>query len=142
MLKLEQVRSGYGQIEAIKGIDLHIAPGETVTLIGANGAGKTTTLMTISGLIRATSGSIKFQGNEITDLSPEEIVKAGIIHVPEGRRIFAKFTVLENIEMGAYLRSVKAGIKKDLDYVFDLFPILKERKKQSAGTLSGGKISF
>ncbi|MDX2469125.1 MAG: ABC transporter ATP-binding protein [SAR324 cluster bacterium] len=139
MLRLEGVKSGYGRIEALKGIDLKIASGETVTLIGANGAGKTTTLMTISGMIKPTAGEIYFQGEPIGGKSPEEIVKAGIVHVPEGRRIFPKFTVLENIQMGAYLRNNKAEIKRDLDYVFDLFPILTERKKQIAGTLSGGE---
>jgi len=139
MLRLEGVKSGYGGIEALGGIDLVIHEGEIVTLIGANGAGKSTTLMTISGLVKPTAGKIFYQGEEVQGQGPEELVKKGLVQVPEGRRIFGKFTILENLEMGAYLRKDRAGITKDLDYIYELFPILRERKHQKAGTLSGGE---
>ncbi|PCI24738.1 MAG: branched-chain amino acid ABC transporter ATP-binding protein [SAR324 cluster bacterium] len=139
MLKLVNVQSFYGKIQALKGINLELHEGEIVTLIGGNGAGKTTTLMSISGLVKPKFGEIIYRGQQIQTLNPDEIVKQGLVQVPEGRRIFPDFTILENLEMGAYLRNDKAGIKADMDYVFGLFPILKERIQQSAGTLSGGE---
>ena len=139
MLKIENLDVYYGAIHALKGISLELNEGEIVTLIGANGAGKTTTLQTISGLIRPKNGSITFQGQELTQRPAQEIVKMGISQVPEGRRVFANLTVLENLEMGAYLRKDKEGIKATLEKVYARFPRLRERKKQLAGTLSGGE---
>ncbi len=139
MLRLEGVKSGYGGIEALKGVDLVVRQGEIVALIGANGAGKSTTLKTISGLLQTREGRIVYQGEEIQNLPPEEIVKKGLIQVPEGRRIFPKFTVLENLEIGAYLRRDALGTQADLRYCLELFPILAERRQQKAGTLSGGE---
>jgi branched-chain amino acid transport system ATP-binding protein len=139
MLKLENVRAGYGNILAIKEISLEIAKGEIVTLIGANGAGKSTTLMTISGVVGCRTGKIFLNGKEIQKNSPDEIVKMGVSQVPEGRHIFPLLTVKENLDMGAFLRKDKSGIKEDIDYVYSLFPILKERRDQDGGTLSGGE---
>ncbi|WP_026486589.1 ABC transporter ATP-binding protein [Caldanaerobius polysaccharolyticus] len=139
MLELRDVHVYYGAIHAIQGISLRVEEGEIVTLIGANGAGKSTTLNTICGLNRVQSGSVMFEGKDITRLSPPDIVKLGICQVPEGRRIFPNMTVLENLELGAYLRSDKDGIKKDLERVYGRFPRLAERKRQLAGTLSGGE---
>lgn len=139
MLKLENVKAGYGNIIAIKDVSLEINEGEIITLIGANGAGKSTTLMTISGVVSARDGEITFRGNNIEKKSSDDIVKMGICQVPEGRHIFPQLTVKENLDMGAFLRNDKAEIKKDLDYVFDLFPILAQRKNQDGGTLSGGE---
>lgn len=139
MLKLENVQAGYGNILALKGVSLEINQGEIITLIGANGAGKSTTLMTISGVVPCRSGRILFNGKEIHQSSSDDIVKMGLCQVPEGRHIFPQLTVQENLDMGAFLRNDKAGIKKDLEYVFDLFPILAERKNQDGGTLSGGE---
>lgn len=139
MLKLENVQAGYGNILAIKDVSLEIGKGEIVTLIGANGAGKSTTLMTISGVVNCRSGRILLNNKEINDLPPDDIVKMGVCQVPEGRHIFPLLTVQENLDMGAFLRKDKAQIKDDLDYVFSLFPILKERKNQDGGTLSGGE---
>jgi len=139
MLKLENVETYYGNIHALKNISLDINGGEIVTVIGANGAGKTTTLKTICGLVHATSGKIYFNGNDITNLDTADIVEAGIAMVPEGRRIFPRMTVLENLQLGAYLNKNREEIKKDLEKVFELFPILKNRLKQIAGTLSGGE---
>jgi len=138
MLKLEKINTYYGNIQALKDISMEINEGEIITLIGANGAGKTTTLMTISGVIAPKSGKIVFNGTLISGMSPEKIVANGLSHVPEGRRIFPQLTVLENLEMGAYLRKDKE-IRSDMEYVFDLFPILKKRKTQTGGTLSGGE---
>lgn len=138
MLKLENINTFYGNIQALKNISMEINEGEIITLIGANGAGKTTTLMTISGVIAPKSGKIVFNGTAINCISPEKIVAMGLSHVPEGRRIFPQLTVLENLEMGAYLRKDKE-IRSDMEYVFDLFPILKKRKTQTGGTLSGGE---
>lgn len=138
MLRLENINTFYGNIQALKNITMEINEGEIITLIGANGAGKTTTLMTISGIIASKSGKIVFNGTDINGISPEKIVAMGLSHVPEGRRIFPQLTVLENLEMGAYLRKDKE-IKSDMEYVFDLFPILKKRKNQTGGTLSGGE---
>ncbi len=129
----------YGFIHALKGISLTVQEGEIVTLIGANGAGKTTTLRTISGLLKPADGDVIFNGESLLQYKPHEIVMKGIIHVPEGRRVFARMTVQENLEMGAYVREDKDGIQEDLDRVFQLFPRLKERRSQLAGTLSGGE---
>jgi branched-chain amino acid transport system ATP-binding protein len=139
MLEVKDLHVSYGQIKAIKGISLSVPDGAIVTLIGANGAGKTTLLRTISGLIKAKSGSITSNGEEIKHYPPHEIVSRGIAHVPEGRMIFANLTVNENLKMGAYLRKDADGIAKDLDYVFTIFPRLKERLWQPGGTLSGGE---
>jgi branched-chain amino acid transport system ATP-binding protein len=139
MLALEGVRAGYGNIEALHGIDLEVHENEIVTLIGANGAGKTSTLMTISGCVRARQGRIRFGGRDITDLPPERVVALGVVQAPEGRKIFGRLTVLENLEMGAFTRSDRAGVAKDLRWVYELFPILEERRGQPGGTLSGGE---
>lgn len=138
MLELQDLNVYYGAIHALKDVSLKINPGEIVTLIGANGAGKTTTLRTISGLEKAKSGKVLYKGNELNS-SASDIVKLGISHSPEGRRIFATMTVYENLEMGAFTRNDKAGIKEDLDNIFSLFPLLLDRKNQHAGTLSGGE---
>lgn len=139
MLKLKNIQAFYGNIQALKGIDIDIEKGEIITLIGANGAGKSTTLMTISGIVTAKKGEILFKGKPIHTLPPEKIVALGISQVPEGRRIFPYLTVMENLDMGAFLRTDTPEIKRDLDYVFDLFPILAERRAQTGGTLSGGE---
>ncbi len=139
LLEIENIDVYYGAIHALKGLSLEVEEGSIVTLIGANGAGKTTTLKSISGVLRPKNGSIRFQGQDITKIAPEKIVGMGICHVPEGRRVFASMTVLENLEMGAYLRHDKDGIQADLDMVFERFPRLMERRKQLAGTLSGGE---
>ena len=139
MLEVNNVDVYYGVIHALKNMSLRVEKGEIVTLIGANGAGKTTTLRTISGLIKPSKGSIAFKGHKIVGMNAPEIVKAGISHVPEGRRIFPEMTVLENLELGAFLRKDKDEIQKDLELVFSRFPILKNRSKQNAGTLSGGE---
>jgi branched-chain amino acid transport system ATP-binding protein len=139
MLKLEKVQSGYGNKLAIKNVSLEIGEGEIITLIGANGAGKSTTLMTICGIVPCRSGEITFQDKKIQEMAPEEIVRLGICQVPEGRHIFPELTVKENLDMGAFLRKDKEGIKKDMEYVFSLFPILAERRNQDGGNLSGGE---
>jgi branched-chain amino acid transport system ATP-binding protein len=139
MLKLENVQAGYGNILAIKDVTLEIGKGEIVTLIGANGAGKSTTLMTISGVVQCRSGRILLNDSEINGLAPDQIVKMGVCQVPEGRHIFPMLTVRENLDMGAFMRRDKAKIKDDIDYVYSLFPILKERRNQDGGTLSGGE---
>lgn len=139
MLEIENLNVYYGAIHALKDVSLKINKGEIVTLIGANGAGKTTTLRTISGLERAKSGSILYKGQDLNQTSASNIVKSGISHSPEGRRIFPAMNVFENLEMGAFTRKDKVGIKKDLDNVFSLFPVLFDRKIQLAGTLSGGE---
>ena len=139
MLKLSNVNTYYGNIQALKDLSIEINEGEIITLIGANGAGKTTTLMSISGVVKPRSGEILFDGQPIHTMNPEKIVTMGLCQVPEGRRIFPQLTVLENLDMGAYLRDDKEEVKKDLDYVMDLFPILKERRNQAGGTLSGGE---
>lgn len=139
MLEIKNLHVHYGVIHALKDISLTVQSGEIVTLIGANGAGKTTTLRTISGLNKASSGKILLEGEVITDLSAPQRVKRGISQAPEGRRIFPEMTVLENLELGAFLRKDKSGIRKDLENVYQRFPILQDRKKQSAGTLSGGE---
>ena len=139
MLEVKNIQTYYGNIQAIKGISLEILEGEIITLIGANGAGKTTTLMSISGIVPPKSGEILFLGKPLQELSPNQIVALGISQVPEGRRIFPYLTVMENLDMGAFLRNDTAEIHKDVEYIFDLFPILAERRHQSGGTLSGGE---
>jgi branched-chain amino acid transport system ATP-binding protein len=139
LLEVKDLNVNYGAIAALHGVSLRVNKGDIVTLIGANGAGKTTTLRTISGLLKPRSGEIIYNGKSIGALPPHKIVEAGLCHVPEGRMVFANLTVLENLAMGAYLRSDKAAIAKDMDYVFSMFPRLKEREKQIAGTLSGGE---
>ena len=139
MLEVKNLTVNYGAITALQGISLTVKQGDIVTLIGANGAGKTTTLKTISGLLRAQSGEILYQGQNITRLRAHQIVKLGVSHVPEGRMIFANLTVLENLQMGAFLRTDKAAVRSEMDYVFNIFPRLHERVKQVAGTLSGGE---
>ena len=139
MLKLDKVQAGYGNILAIKDVTLEIDRGEIVTLIGANGAGKSTTLMTISGVVQCRSGRIILNDKEIQGMEPDQIVKMGVCQVPEGRHIFPMLTVRENLDMGAFMRRDKSKIKDDIDYVYSLFPILKERRNQDGGTLSGGE---
>lgn len=139
MLKIDNIDVYYGAIHALKGISLEVNQGEIVTLIGANGAGKSTTLRTISGLLKPKNGSITFMGKNIAGVPAHQIVREGISQVPEGRRVFAEMTVMENLDLGAFVRKDKAGIQKDLKTVFELFPRLEERKNQSAGTLSGGE---
>ena len=139
LLKVTDLRVKYGGIEALKGISFDVQQGQIMTLIGANGAGKSTTLRAISGLVRPASGRIEFDGKDITGWDAQKIVSAGIALVPEGRRVFANLTVLENLKIGAYLRKDEKGIRDDMDAVFKLFPRLKEREWQLAGTLSGGE---
>jgi len=139
MLKVQNIQTYYGNIQALKDVTIEVAEGEIVALIGANGAGKTTTLMSICGITPSRSGEILLDGDPIHDLTPENIVKKGIVQVPEGRRIFPDMTVLENLEMGAFLRTNKRQIQQDLNYVMTLFPILEKRQSQLGGTLSGGE---
>jgi branched-chain amino acid transport system ATP-binding protein len=139
MLKVDNINVYYGAIHALKGISVEVAEGEIVTLIGANGAGKSTILRTVSGLLKPRTGTIEFEGKKIAGMPAQEIVKLGICQVPEGRRIFANMTVLENLELGAYIRSDSKGIADDMQAVFKRFPRLLERKSQVAGTLSGGE---
>lgn len=139
MLEMVGVKSGYGPIEALKGIDLRVQEGEIVALIGANGAGKSTCLKTIAGLLRPTAGVVRFAGKDTLGLKPQQLVAQGLSLVPEGRRIFGALSVGENLFLGAYLSPNRAQVERDLGYVFELFPILKERQKQRAGTLSGGQ---
>ncbi|MCL4079433.1 ABC transporter ATP-binding protein [Coriobacteriia bacterium Es71-Z0120] len=139
LLKVENIHTFYGQIEALKGIDVEVAEGEVVTLIGANGAGKSTTLKTISGQLAPREGRIVFAGEEIQGMPAHQVAAKGIVHVPEGRRIFPRMTVEENLEMGAFLRNDADGIAADKEMVFELFPRLKERRAQKGGTLSGGE---
>ncbi len=139
MLKVNDINVFYGNIQALKGVSLEVNQGEIVTLIGANGAGKSTLLKTLSGLLKPKSGTIQYLDGSIAGKSPQSIVKAGISHVPEGRRVFANMTVEENLELGAYLRKDTNEIRKDFEKVFELFPRLLERRKQLSGTLSGGE---
>ncbi len=139
MLELKDIRVHYGKVEAVKGVSLKVADGDVVTLLGANGAGKTTILRTISGLMRATAGEIWFDGKRIDRLPAPDIVRMGVGHVPEARRVFADLSVEDNLKMGAYVRNDKEGIKKDLNELYEHFPILEQRKKQKAGSLSGGE---
>ena len=139
ILEIGDIHTYYGSIQALKGISLDVREGEIVTLLGANGAGKTTTLRSINGLNRPRQGSIRFQGRDITGTAPHEIVKRGIAQSPEGRRLFPRMSVIENLEMGAFQRKDRSGIREDMDRVFDLFPRLQERRNQKAGTMSGGE---
>lgn len=139
LLRLDNVKTYYGNIRALKGISLDVDEGEIVCLIGANGAGKSTTLMTISGVLVPTEGDVLYRGESIAGVRADSIVRMGICQVPEGRMIFPLLSVIENLDMGAYLRRDKEGIKQDIAHVFELFPVLKERQKQHGGTLSGGE---
>lgn len=139
MLNLKEVQSGYGNLEVLKGVSLEVRRGEIVTLIGANGAGKTTTLNTICGLLKTTGGVIELEGEDITQLQPNEIVARGVSQSPEGRRLFSDMTVLENLDMGAYLRKDTQSIAEDLESMYEMFPIMRERSSQRAGSLSGGE---
>ena len=139
MLKIKDLHVSYGGIKALRGVDLEVPDGKIVTLIGANGAGKSTTLRTISGLVKAESGSITYDGKELLGLSINKILEQGIAQSPEGRRVFPNLTVLENLKIGAYLRKDRDGIEKDIRWIYELFPRLEERHWQSAGTLSGGE---
>jgi branched-chain amino acid transport system ATP-binding protein len=139
VLRLYNVQTFYGNVQVLKNLSLEVSEGEIITLIGANGAGKTTTLMSISGIVPPRAGEILFDDKPIQNLSPDDIVALGISLVPEGRRIFPRLTVMENLDMGAFLRRDKADIKKDVNHIFELFPILAERRNQLGGTLSGGE---
>ena len=139
MLKLYNVQTFYGNVQVLKNLSIEVSQGEIITLIGANGAGKTTTLMSISGIVPPRAGEILFDDKPIHNLSPDDIVASGISLVPEGRRIFPRLTVMENLDMGAFLRRDKADIKRDENHIFELFPILAERRNQPGGTLSGGE---
>ena len=139
MLKVQDLEVSYGAIKALRGISFEVNQGEIITLIGSNGAGKTTTLHSISNIIKKVGGSVIFEGEDISSMSPDAIVRKGLIQVPEGRRIFANLSVRDNLEMGAFTRKDKAGIKADLEMVYEMFPRLKERLRQVAGTLSGGE---
>ncbi len=139
MLQVRDLHVFYGGIHALKGISVEVPEGKVVTLIGANGAGKSTTLRAIAGLVRPRRGEISFRGRSLSGMAPEEIVRMGLVMVPEGRRIFPNLTVLENLMLGAYKRDDADGIRRDLDWVFELFPRLKERVRQKGGTLSGGE---
>ena len=139
VLELKDVNTYYGSIHALKGISIEVGEGEVVTLIGANGAGKSTTLRSINGLNRPRRGTISFQGRDITSTPADQVVKMGISQAPEGRRLFPRMSVLENLEMGAFQRKDRSGIRQDRDRVFELFPRLQERRHQKAGTLSGGE---
>ena len=139
MLEVKDLHVSYGGIRALRGVNLEVPDGKIVTLIGANGAGKSTLLRTISGLVKAESGSITYDGKELLGMSINKILELGIAQVPEGRRVFTNLSVLENLKIGAYLRKDKAGIQKDIEWVYELFPRLKERSWQMAGTLSGGE---
>ena len=139
MLEVKDLEVYYGVIQAIKGISFHVEEGEVIALIGANGAGKTTTLQTITGMLNAQAGSIQFEGTELTKIPGHKIVSMGMAHVPEGRRVFAQLSVLENLKLGAYTRKDKTEIEESLKRVYKSFPRLEERKNQLAGTLSGGE---
>ena len=139
MLEVDKINTYYGQIHALKDVSLEVNEGEIVTLIGGNGAGKTTTLNTICGITPAARGTVRLKGQDITHLRPHEIVALGIVQAPEGRKIFTRLTVRENLEMGAFSRSDNSGISRDMEYVFERFPRLRERQKQLGGTLSGGE---
>src|SRR5262245_28171326 len=139
LLQVNSIRAGYGSIEVLKGISLEVKEREIVTIIGANGAGKTTTLMCISGINRPRAGAISFDDRDVCGLAPHEIVRLRLAQSPEGRKIFPRLTVLENLELGAISRRDAAGVRRDLDHVYSLFPILRERARQAGGTLSGGE---
>jgi branched-chain amino acid transport system ATP-binding protein len=139
MLELKNINTFYGNIQALSDVSISISEGEIITLIGANGAGKSTTLMTVCGIVPARSGTVTFEGESIESMATDKIVERGIIQVPEGRRIFPYLTVRENLDMGAYLRRDREGIKRDIEYIYEIFPILAERRSQTGGTLSGGE---
>jgi branched-chain amino acid transport system ATP-binding protein len=139
LLEVQGLHAGYGPIEVLKGISLTVNQGEIVTVIGANGAGKTTTLMTVSGCVKVRGGSVKFNGDDISAVPAHGIVQRGLAQSPEGRKIFPRLTVLENLEMGAFTRTDKPGIREDIERAFQHFPILKDRQRQLGGTLSGGE---
>ena len=139
LLELDNVKTYYGNIRALKGISIEVDEGEIVCLIGGNGAGKSTTLMTISGVLTPVEGNVHYQGSSIVSIRPDDIVNMGICQVPEGRMIFPLLTVMENLDLGAYLRKDKEGIKEDLERVFEYFPVLGDRRQQDGGTLSGGE---
>ncbi|MBN1277506.1 MAG: ABC transporter ATP-binding protein [Deltaproteobacteria bacterium] len=139
MLEVKNIETFYGNIQALKDVSIQVSEGEIITLIGANGAGKTTTLMSISGIVPPRFGEIYFMGKPIHKMSPNNIVSLGISQVPEGRRIFPYLTVLENLDMGAFLRNDTENIKRDMEYIFELFPLLAQRRRQPGGTLSGGE---
>jgi branched-chain amino acid transport system ATP-binding protein len=139
LLEVDNVSVYYDSIQALKGVSLEVEAGELVTIVGSNGAGKTTTMMTISGILRPRQGTVRYRGQDITRLPPHEIVQQGISHCPEGRQIFTRLTVAENLVLGAYNRQDREGITRDLEWIHSLFPILAERRGQSAGTLSGGE---
>ncbi|ATY86111.1 ABC transporter ATP-binding protein [Kyrpidia spormannii] len=139
MLKINEIDVYYHKTCALRGLTIEVRPGEIVTLIGANGAGKSTLLRAISGLEKVSAGSIEFEGRNILELSPDRIVRLGIAHVPEGRRIFGRLTVMENLRLGSYIRRDKKAIVHDLERIFSLFPVLRDRRSQYAGTLSGGE---
>jgi branched-chain amino acid transport system ATP-binding protein len=139
LLEIENLHSGYGPIEVLKGISIEVGTGEIVTIIGANGAGKTSTLMCVSGINRIWSGRVRFDGQELQTVAADRIVRGGLCHCPEGRKIFPRLTVLENLQMGSFTRSDSRGVKDDLEQAFSLFPILRQRAKQAGGTLSGGE---
>ncbi|MFW6718817.1 ABC transporter ATP-binding protein [Streptomyces sp. MAR4 CNY-716] len=139
LLQVEDLKVAYGKIEAVKGISFSVQSGEVVTLIGTNGAGKTTTLRTLSGLLKPSGGKIFFDGTPLNGVGAHKIVAMGLAHSPEGRRLFPRLTITENLQLGAFLRKDSAGIEQDITMCYDLFPILGERRKQAAGTLSGGE---
>ncbi|MFE5208308.1 ABC transporter ATP-binding protein [Streptomyces sp. NPDC056600] len=139
LLEVEDLRVAYGKIEAVKGISFKVDAGQVVTLIGTNGAGKTTTLRTLSGLLKPSCGSIRFEGKDLSKVPAHKVVSLGLAHSPEGRHIFPRMSIEDNLRLGAYLRDDKAGIAKDIQRAYDLFPILGERRRQAAGTLSGGE---
>jgi branched-chain amino acid transport system ATP-binding protein len=138
-LRLDNLEASYGAVRALRGVSISVEKGTVVSLLGANGAGKSTTLKTISGMVRPRAGSVEYEGQGIGGRTPNQIVRLGIAQVPEGRKIFKDLTVIENLKMGAYARSDKAAIAEDLDMVYELFPVLKERTKQLGGSLSGGE---
>ncbi|MGQ4425182.1 ABC transporter ATP-binding protein, partial [Streptomyces violaceoruber] len=139
LLEVEDLRVAYGKIEAVKGISFKVDAGEVITLIGTNGAGKTTTLRTLSGLLKPVGGQIRFGGKSLKKVPAHQIVSLGLAHSPEGRHIFPRMTIEDNLRLGAFLRSDRPGIDRDIQRAYDLFPILGERRKQAAGTLSGGE---
>lgn len=139
MLKVSNIEAGYGPVQVLRGVSLQVKKGEIVSVLGTNGAGKTTTLRTISGLIKAWEGSIIFNDIDITNVAPDFIVRQGLIQIPEGRQLFSEMTVLENLELGAFTDKARKNMEKNLEFCYELFPILKERIKQAVGTMSGGQ---
>src|SRR5437764_4462945 len=139
LLQVSRLRAGYGPIDALHDLSVEVNDGEIVALIGANGAGKTTTLMAISGVVKPRAGAVVFDGRDITRLPPHEVVKLGLAQAPEGRKIFPRLTVLENLQMGAFTRTDPAGVAEDVEKAFQMFPILRERRNQPGGLLSGGQ---